>query len=328
MADIKDWNALAKPDPEWDQAVNDLMGGNQPDLGLFPGIPELRAWITSTKLATAAQMGAGKIEGVVEEEHQVKMRDGESITVRTYRPEKKPEGGSAMFVVYHGGGWCIGGLENEELLARKVVEKLGAVVVNVDYRLAPEWKATSNASSLGADPSKGFVIGGTSAGGNITAVISLMARDEKLSPPITGTLLMIPFYVSHQYIPESWKPDYNSWEQNRNAPILSQKACNLFIDNYLPDVSKRNDPLMSPALWPTGLKGLPPAVFQVCGQDPLRDEALIVEREMREQHGIKTKMLVYPGQPHGFWSVLPTMDASKKFVEDSVGGVQWLLEQK
>ncbi len=190
------------------------------------------------------------------------------------------------------------------------------------------YQAAANASSLGADPSKGFITGGTSAGGNITAVVSLLARDEKLSPPVTGTLLMIPFYVAHQFIPESWKADYNSWEQNKYAPILSQKACNLFIDNYFPDASKRNDPLMSPALWPTGFAGLPPAVFQVCGQDPLRDEALIVEREMREKHGIKTKMLVYPGQPHGFWSVLPTMDASKKFVEDSVDGVKWLLEQK
>ena len=181
---------------------------------------------------------------------------------------------------------------------------------------------------MGADPSKGFIIGGTSAGGNITAVISLLARDEKLSPPVTGTLLMIPFYVAHQFIPESWKSEYKSWEQNKDAPILSQRACNLFVDNYLPDESKRGDPLFSVALWPTGLAGLPPAVFQICGQDPLRDEAFLIEREMREKHGIKTKTLVYPGQPHGFFSVMPTLDASKKFVEDSVDGVKWLLEQK
>jgi acetyl esterase/lipase len=76
-------------------------------------------------------------------------------------------------------------------------------------------QAVENASSLGADPTKGFIIGGTSAGGNITAVVSLLARDDKLSPPITGTLLMIPFYVADTHVPDSWKADYQSWEQNK-----------------------------------------------------------------------------------------------------------------
>lgn len=164
--------------------------------------------------------------------------------------------------------------------------------------------------------------------GNITAVVSHLARDEKLSPAITGTLLMIPFYVWSGVVPDSWKAEYRSIEQNKNAPILSKKAADMFIDNYEPDLSKRGDPLMSPALWPTGHADLPPAVFQICGQDPLRDEALIMERIMREQHGTKTKVFMYPGLPHGFWSVLPTMNASKKFVAESVEGVQWLLQQK
>lgn len=74
---------------------------------------------------------------------------------------------------------------------------------------------------------------------------------------------MIPFYCGSEFIPEHWKPDYNSWEQNKDAPILSQKACDLFVDNYLPEKERRGDPRMSPALWKGGLQGLPPAVFQV-----------------------------------------------------------------
>jgi acetyl esterase/lipase len=70
-----------------------------------------------------------------EKDHQVTMRDGEKITVRTYTPEKA---GGPLYVMYHGGGWCIGGLENEELLCRLICGKLGFVAVNVDYRLAPE----------------------------------------------------------------------------------------------------------------------------------------------------------------------------------------------
>lgn len=86
--------------------------------------------------------------------------------------------------------------------------------------------------------------------------------------------------------------------------------------------------MFSPLLWKTGHSNLPPAYFQICGQDPLRDEALIYERLMREEEGIKTKVQMYPGQPHGFHSVVPTMSASQKFVQDSVEGVRWLLEQE
>jgi acetyl esterase/lipase len=86
------------------------MGGQKIDLGLFPSISDLRTWITDAKKATAAQMGAGKIEGITEADHQVEMRDGHKITCRVHAPEKKPEGGSPLLVIYHGGGWCIGKL--------------------------------------------------------------------------------------------------------------------------------------------------------------------------------------------------------------------------
>ena len=78
-------------------------------------------------------------------------------------------------------------------------------------------------------------------------------------------------------------------------------------------------------LWETGHNDLPPSVFQICGQDPLRDEALIMERVMRQDLGIKTKVYMYPGVPHGFHSVAPTMKTSQKFVQDSIDGVGWLL---
>ena len=115
------------------------MGGQQPDLGLFPDIPALRQWITNAKQAMTAQM-APQIDGVKEDDHQVEMRDGHKITCRVHRPESPPSGGSPLAVIYHGGGWCIGGLENEELLCRLLVSKLGVTCVNVDYRLGPEYK--------------------------------------------------------------------------------------------------------------------------------------------------------------------------------------------
>ena len=82
----------------------------------------------------------GNFETVKETDHQVSMRDGAEITCRVYSPEKPPADGSPLVVLFHGGGWCIGGLENEELQCRLMTSKLGVTAVNVDYRLAPEHK--------------------------------------------------------------------------------------------------------------------------------------------------------------------------------------------
>ena len=103
---------------------------------MFPDIPSLRTWIVEAKKNMSAEMGQS-IPGVSEKDHQVTMRDGESITCRVYTSEKE---GGALGVIIHGGGWCIGGLENEELLCRLCCSKFGMVMVNMDYRLAPEHK--------------------------------------------------------------------------------------------------------------------------------------------------------------------------------------------
>lgn len=187
-------------------------------------------------------------------------------------------------------------------------------------------QAAENASQLGADPSKGFVVGGTSAGGNLAATIAHLARDEKFSPSLTGCHLMIPAICAVNVLPQKYMKDQHSWEQNKDAAVLSRKACDMFYDCYIPP-SERDNELFSPLLFKTGHAGLPPTYLQICGQDPLRDEALIYERVLREEDGVKTKVDVYPGLPHGFWSIFPKLESSKRFVEESVKGVQWLQEQ-
>ncbi|CAK1357172.1 AB hydrolase superfamily protein [Cercospora beticola] len=338
MADIKNWSSLGQLDEEWNETVK--AAGGSPDLGAFPNIQAMRDFLENAKKAMAQAMAPPVFTDVKEQDHQVKMRDGHEITVRTYHPQNVPAPGP-LGVMYHGGGWCIGDLTGEDLLCKLMASKLGMTVVNIDYRLGPEWKfptahndcwdatkwAAANATALGADPSKGFTIGGTSAGGNITATMSHLARDENLSPPVTGCHLMIPAVCDNSAYPEQFKKDLLSRDQLRNAPILSHGAMELFLNNYI-EPKDRSDPLFSPLVWKTGHKGLPPQYFQICGADPLRDEALVYERLLREDEGTETKVDMYPGQPHGYWSIFPTMKASKRFVEDSVKGVQWLLEQK
>jgi len=130
-----------------------------------------------------------------------------------------------------------------------MVQAFGAVCVSASYRLAPEhpfpaapndsWDAlqwaAANAKSLKADPSQGFIVGGTSAGGNITAVLALLARDEGLSPPLTGQYLAIPAIGNKKWIPEKYKDRFLSFEQNKDVPVLPIAAIDMFMKGYAPD---------------------------------------------------------------------------------------------
>jgi len=124
-------------------------------------------------------------------------------------------------------------------------------------------------------------------------------------------------------VPAKYKQYALSYEQNRHAPILPVAAVDMFMRAYEPDEDD--------GVWyacfnhPKGHKNLPPAYFQIDGMDPLRDEAIIYERVLREDDGIKTKMNVYPGQPHGHWGFFPFLKQSEKFRKEQVEGMGWLL---
>lgn len=100
-------------------------------------VMDLRNMVFSSKQALNAVQG-GEMEGVKEEDITVPARDGYAIPVRIHKPTSPPADGSPLVVMYHGGGFALGGLENEELNCRQLVQKLGCTCVNVDYRLAPE----------------------------------------------------------------------------------------------------------------------------------------------------------------------------------------------
>lgn len=208
----------------------------------------------------------------------------------------------------------MGDLTDEDLNCRMFAQDLNAVCVNVDYRLAPEFKfptglndaydavkwcartASPASDILPADPRSGFIVGGASAGGNFAAVICQIARDEKLDPPLTGQYLCVPALLNTSDVPEKWRDECRSRTESKLDPVLSMPPN--------PD-QKRNaelqappeDPRYSPLLHPD-LAGLPPAFFQLGGLDPLRDEALLYERLLREEHGALTRLNVYDGFGH------------------------------
>lgn len=240
--------------------------------------------------------------------------------------------------MFHGGGFCLGDPEGEEQSCRSFVLAFSAVCISASYRLAPEhpfpaspndaWDAmqwaAAKAADFGADPSQGFIVGGTSAGGNLSAVLSLLARDEKLSPPLTGQYLAIPAVTpGREYVPAKYQHMYLSMSQNASGvPILPKAAIDMFMAGYAPD---HDSPLYNVLSNPGGHRDLPPAYFQVNGMDPLRDEAIIYEKMLREENGVRTKLDMYPGLPHGYWGFFPMLKRSSDFREDMVKGMGWLL---
>lgn len=334
----------------------------------YTALREHRAAILKEKWAL--RYLPGPIAEVTEQDQKIPVRHGSEITIRVYKPLTKKEGGSPLIVMFHEGGWGMGDLSDEEVNCRLFSRDLGAVCVNVEYRLAPEhpfptwindaWGAlqwcAQHASELGADPSRGFIIGGGSAGANITAVLTHIARDEHLSPPLTGQYLGVPAimcFLPPSHIPARYRSEYLSHPLVTpcHDPILnvSLGPKNPLITpviklvlSLLPlrllarifNVAGMNGDISSPLFVPfhygkteRGHKDLPPAYFQVCGLDPLRDDGLIYERVLREESGVRTKLDVYKGLGHYFWTNFPELEKSRTFVEDTVKGVRWLLEQ-
>ncbi|RFU25683.1 hypothetical protein B7463_g10655, partial [Scytalidium lignicola] len=272
-----------------------------------------------------------------EKDYQVQTRDGSSITVRVYRKPNQTQAGP-MMTMLHGGGWVLGDLENEAMFCRQWCEIANGVAVNVGYRLAPEHKfpipvndsydalewAVANASLLGADPSKGLILGGVSAGANMAAVISHLWRDDHHHIPLTGLYLSVPPVLYPEAVPEKYKSQYLSQKENENGLFLNKKAATFFHDHYAADPLS---PLFSPFIFPSGHHNLPPTYFQVCGLDQLQDDGFLYEKVLREEYGIETRLDFYPGLPHYFWAWWPESDFTKKHWKDSIAGLTWLLEK-
>ncbi|KPI37865.1 AB hydrolase superfamily protein B1A11.02 [Cyphellophora attinorum] len=297
-------------------------------------IHELRKLLLQRKLEAAKN--ADQNLSSKETDVQIPTRDGSQITLRIYQPLEKTNARAPVLVMLHGGGWVLGGLENEQPLCQKWVDEFKGVAINVEYRLAPESKfpvpiydchdaviwARSHASDYGGDLTAGFIVAGISAGASMAATVSHLDRDDKNSPPLTGVYLSIPSLMAPEAVPEKYKSKYLSREQHKDGLIINQKAMKLFRDNYQDDP---RSPLMSPIIWPSGHNNLPRTYFQIAGSDPLRDEGLIYEQILREDCGIDTKVDLYPGLPHGFWSWFTSAQFSREHFKNAVEGLRWLL---
>ncbi len=195
------------------------------------------------------------------------------LPVRVYRPESTDPLPALVF--FHGGGWVIGDIESHDPICRTLANSANCVVVSVEYRLAPEAKfpaaaddayaavayVSAHASEFGADASR-IAVGGDSAGGNLAAVVSLMARDQG-GPDLVFQLLIYPVIERDFERP--------SYKDNAAGYLLSQDVMRWFWLQYIRSDDDARNPYAAPILADT-LAGLPPALVITAEFDPLRDE--------------------------------------------------------
>jgi acetyl esterase/lipase len=229
------------------------------------------------------------------------------IAARIYRPTA---GILPLLVYFHGGGWVLGSVALSDNFCRALANASGCAVLSVEYRLAPEHRypaaaddayaatawAAENAAELGVDPAR-LAVGGSSAGGNLAAVVSLMAR-ERGGPKIALQWLHVPV-TDHDFTRSSYRT-------NATGRGLTRAAMEWFWAHYEPDVRRRSEPFASP-FHARDLRRLPPAIVLLAECDPLHDEGAAYAERLREA-GVPVTLIEYPGMVHGFmsWaSVLP-----------------------
>ena len=223
------------------------------------------------------------------------------IPVRVYRPSRARPGPRPLIVYFHGGGFVFGDLRMGDWLCSSVAARVGAVVVSADYRLAPAHRfpaavedcyaalawAAANAADLGADgPGARLGVMGESAGGTLSAVVCLLARDRG-GPAISHQALIYPATDMTAIRPAA-----------KDMPFLSRDEMTAYRRLYLgPDGDPAN-PWASPLL-AAAHAGLPPALSQVAEHDPLREDGYRYATALRAA-GVPVRFTEYVGMPHGF----------------------------
>ena len=268
--------------------------------GYYPPLPELRQQLrTMVALMDEPAPALPRIEDI-----RIPGPAGD-IGARVYDPAGAQAAPRPVVVYYHGGGWVQGDLETHHGLCARLAQRSGALVVSVDYRLAPEHKfpagvedafaayrwLRAHAGELRGDPGR-VGVAGDSAGGNLSAVVSqLAARTGELVP--TCQVLI---YPAVDFALDT--PSHRDLEQ---AHVIPRERIVWYMEQYLRGDADRADLRASP-LRAADLKGQPPALVITAGFDPLRDEGLAYAERLRAA-GVDTVYREYPGQIHAFVSL-------------------------
>jgi acetyl esterase len=290
------------------------------ELGLADLPAETVADLRALSRAEAPLIGPPREVGSVED--LLVDRDGEvgAMTVRVYRPPGQVE---RAILWLHGGGWVLGDLESADSACRSLCLDTSAMVVSVDYRLAPEnpfpagledcfdalrWLDREVAADAEPVP---LVVGGESAGGNLAAALCLLAR-QRSGPSIDHQLLLYPV-IDRDF-------DTASYRAFADGYGLSREQMRRFWDHYLPGSEPEPEGGLVSVLRAADLRDLPPATIVIAGCDVLRDEGEAYAMRLRVA-GVPVALLRYAGQIHGFWTYSAVSDLSRAVNEDIRGSL-------
>jgi len=252
------------------------------------------------------------------------------VPIRVYRPARAVQGvdSTPTLVYFHGGGWTLGTLDSIDGLCRRLAIRADAVVISVDYRLAPEhpfptavdeamaateWAAEVT-PSFGGDPNR-LGVAGTSAGGALAFAAVLGAREFD-GPEIGGATLLYPI-AGDDFETESYR-------QNADGPLLTRADMRWFFEQYLRSPADAYNPFAVP-LRATDLGGLPPTTVVTAGFDPLRDDGVALAERLRRD-GTEVTHRHYPAMAHGFLSLTDRVSTAEKALSTVVDDIDGRLQ--
>ncbi|HTL57891.1 MAG TPA: alpha/beta hydrolase [Candidatus Limnocylindrales bacterium] len=310
----------------------------------FQPAPEIQAWLnevnrlgndldTMTRETVAAVRSVRELRALlflwqipVESVLDFLVPDAEyPVSVRIYAPQNRQlarDEKLPVVVFYHGGGWTLGNPNLYDPVTRALARQIPALVLSVDYRLAPEnpfpaavrdadtvlrW-VFRHAEDFGGDATR-VVVAGDSAGGTLATVAARHARAEYGSLVVLQVLFYPSVNISCL--------DYDSYRQFGKDHLLTQNAVERFREFYLPNSSDWTHPDASPLLT-EDLSGMPPTLLIGAGCDPLRDEGQAYAQKLRE-HGNKVIYRLEPQLPHAFLNLYNLEPACSPYAEGVLG---------
>src|SRR5262245_46136930 len=263
----------------------------------------------------------GPEEPVAHVENRTVDGPAQPIPIRVYRPSDADDLPALMF--FHGGGFVICDLESHDRPCRNLANQSGCVVIAVDYRLAPEHPfpaapedcyavtryVAEHAGEFGIDADR-IAVSGDRAGGNLAAVVAMMARDRG-GPALRFQLLIYPTTDFEDHSPSIREFDGN---------FLTIPTMDWFTRSYVPNVADRRTPYASP-LRATDLRRLPPAMVITAECDPLRDQGEAYARKLQDA-GVPVQAKRYEGMIHPFFNLAGIVDAGRAAIADSASAVR------
>jgi acetyl esterase len=293
-------------DPQVQAMRERVAAAGTPPLYTLP-IDEARA---ADLAAIRAAAGTGEPVHEVTDRH-LPGPDGD-LPVRIYRPTGTGEPLPTL-VYFFGGGWTLGSIDTADEICRDLANSVPCQVITVGYRLAPEhpfpaavhdcYAATSwiagHAGELGADRGR-LAVAGDSAGGNLAAVVALLARDRG-GPDLVAQVLVYPN--------TDYRGDTESMRDNDDETLFNRRSVAWYWSHYLSRPQDGLDPLVSPLL-AEDLGALPPALVITAEHDPLRDEGERYATRLRDA-GVPVVATRYPGMVHGFFAMAGILDGGR-----------------